>query len=73
MVTVAVFSKSSGNPKSHIRVAISWSGFLSGMSKEETDDKGEAHFDHEPAEGTLYVDGKTIYEKHLSGKIIVYI
>jgi hypothetical protein len=37
------------------------------------DSRGEAHFELEPTDRKVYVDGSTKYEGHLSGRIVIYI
>lgn len=75
MVTVSVVYKCSGKPAEGKKVALYASRFLaSGVTGNEwTDSRGEAHFDLEPTDGKVYVDGSTKYEGHLSGRVVVYI
>lgn len=78
MVTVKVMSQSSGKPVSGKRVKLSFdSGPLwigGGLSREErTDSQGEAHFDNDPGNGKVYVDGRTAHEGRLAGRVVVYV
>jgi hypothetical protein len=75
MVTVKVIYESSGKPAENRKVALYVSRFLaSGVTDTEwTDSRGEAHFDIEPCDGEIYVDGSTKYKGRLSGRMVVYI
>lgn len=75
MVTVQVFSKSTGDPVKHAKVALGFSSLLgSGVTDGEyTDSEGEAHFDVKPQHGKVYVNGSTKKEGYLSGRIVVYV
>ncbi len=57
MVTVRVFSKSSGKAIKGKKVSVSFDGLLRGMATEYTDSSGDAHFNVEPGSGKVYVDG----------------
>jgi hypothetical protein len=72
MVTIRVLSRS-GNPVKYATVTIVWSGGIFGTtSSEHTDDNGYATFSVGTGEGTIYVDGQTMYQGHVSGSSIVY-
>ena len=75
MITVKVIHKASGDPWKDQKVAIGIDGFFSGgvTNYVYTDDNGEAHFDLKPANGKVYVNGNTVHEGYLSGRIVVYI
>ena len=74
MISVKVISKSSGKPIKGTSVSIGFSGILSGMSSREyTDSNGEAHFNNDPATGTVYVSGKSVKKAYLSGMVVVYV
>jgi uncharacterized protein YfaS (alpha-2-macroglobulin family) len=72
---VQVFSKSSGNPVKHAKVALGFSSLLGGVvtSGQYTDSNGEAHFDVKPQQGKVFVNGATKKEGHLSGHVVVYV
>jgi len=75
MITVRVLDPKTGKPVKGARVALGFYGFpIGGVSKDEyTDAYGEAHFDHEPCTGEVYVNGKKLKEGPLKGLVIVYI
>ena len=74
MITIKVVYSSSGKPAKGERVQIGFSALLRGMSdKEYTDENGEAHFDNDPGEGEVYVNGSTKYEGDLRGRVVVYL
>ena len=75
MITVKVVSANSGKPASGKRVSLYFDGFITGgsSSAQRTDSQGEAHFNHDPGKGKVYVDGRTAYEGRLAGRVVVYI
>lgn len=75
MVTIQVFSKNSGNPVKHVKVALGFSSLLGGgvTDGQYTDSNGEAHFDVKPQHGKVFVNGLTKKEGHLSGRVVVYV
>lgn len=74
MVSVKVVSQSSGKAVQGQRVAVGFDGVFRGMSSTEyTDSTGEAHFDCDPGNGSVYVNGYTKHKGHISGKVVVYI
>jgi len=74
MVTVQVFWESTGKPVKGSRVSIEIDGFSGGVTNYEfTDDNGEVHFNVDPGQGKVYVDGSTKFKGRISGRILVYI
>lgn len=74
MITIKVVRESTGHPVKGSRVTAGFSGFSRGITNHEyTDDKGEVHFDVDPGQGEVYVDGSTKYKGRISGRIVVYI
>lgn len=75
MITVKIIRKSSGDPIKGKMVALGIDALFSGgvTRSEWTDSDGEAHFDLKPSQGKVFVDGSNKYERHLSGRIVVYI
>lgn len=75
MVSVKVCYKDSGKPAKGMKVAIGVDSFFSGgvTSSKWTDSDGEAHFDLDPCQGKIFVDGRTVYSGHLSGRKVVYV
>ena len=74
MFTVRVVSESTGKPMKGRKVSVGFSGWTRGItSAEYTDSDGEAHFDADPGQGEVYVDGKTAYRGRISGRVVVYV
>ena len=74
MISVKVVSEKTGKSLQGISVSISFSSFLRGITSTiYTDCNGEAHFDVEPGEGTVYVRGTAVEKGYLSGKVVIYI
>lgn len=74
MVTVKVVSQSTGKPVKGRRVSVGFSSMLRGItSAEYTDSNGEAHFNADPGQGEVYVDGRTAYKGKISGRVVVYV
>jgi len=73
--TVKVISSSSGKPYQGARVAVSFDGFITGgvTNDVRTDSNGEAHFDHDPRSGKIFVDGKKVFEGWIEGRVVVYV
>lgn len=74
MITIKLIHSSSGKPAKDERVAIGFSALGRGVtSSEYTNSDGEAHFDADPGEGEVYVNGSTKHKGHLKGRVVVYI
>lgn len=74
MVSVKVISKSSSKPVQGASVSIGFSGLTRGISSTEyTNSNGEAHFNVDPGDGTVYVRGNTVKKGYLSGMVVVYV
>ena len=74
MLTIYVYSQSSGKPVIHKRVHLDFGSDLFGSYLEEyTDSNGQASFNTEPRSGSVSVDGSVRYKGHLSGRINVFI
>jgi len=56
-------------------VAVSFDGFITGgvTNDVRTDSNGEAHFDHDPRSGKIFVDGKKVFEGWIEGRVVVYV
>ena len=55
-------------------MGIIFHGLLRGGTKNiYTDRNGEAHFDYDNGRGTVYVNGRAIYDGEISGRKILYI
>lgn len=73
MVSVKVVSRSSGKPVQGASVSIGFSGLRGMTSTEYTASNGEAHFNVDPGEGTVYVRGNAVKKGYLSGLVVVYV
>jgi hypothetical protein len=74
MITVKVCYANTGKSADTIKVALGFDGILRGVSEDQwTDSDGEAHFDHKPGDGKVFIRGSTVYQGYLSGRVIVYI
>ncbi len=74
MVAVIVFFTSSGKPAVGQKVCIGFDGFFRGFSDTEyTDCLGETHFNTDPGEGTIFINGKAIFKGHIAGMKVIYI
>jgi hypothetical protein len=75
MITVKVCYESSGKPASNKKVSLGIDElFRAGVTGSEwTDSNGEAHFDVEPGQGRVFVDGSTKHKGYLKGRIMVYV
>ena len=74
MFTIKVIEQSTGCPAYYKKVSIRFKGLLKGFAKDQyTEKNGEAHFDYNNGDGTIYIDGKVYKECYLSGSIVVYI
>jgi hypothetical protein len=74
MVSVKVVWESSGKPVEGKKVSLGFDGLTRGVTDSEyTDRNGEAHFDADPGDGQVFVEGATEYKGRLSGRVVVYI
>ena len=76
MFTVKVVERSSGRPAVNKKVCvyINEGIFHFGFTKDQyTDYDGETHFDNEPCNGTIYVDGHVEYKGYIEGRKVIYI
>lgn len=74
MITIKVVRSSNGKPAKGEKVAIGFSSIFRGItSSEYTDENGEAHFDADPGEGEVYINGSTKYKGSIKGRVVVYI
>jgi hypothetical protein len=72
MFTIKVIDKY-GDPAYYKEVAVKFSGFFDGFSKNKrTDRNGEVHFDEKKDRGTVYIDGKDYGEHCLEGRVVIY-
>ncbi len=74
MFTVQVLDHRDGQPLEYKTVAVQYSGFAGGFTRDvKTDYRGEAHFDYRNGEGKIYVGSEVVYEGEISGRIVVYL
>jgi len=73
MFTIKVVSSSTGNSIKGKRVAVSFTGWSRGITDSKyTDANGEVHFDSDPGEGEVFLDGKSVFRGKIAGRVIVY-
>lgn len=71
---VRVLWRTSGKPAEGIKVAIGMAAAFSGTAiYDSTNENGEAHFDMQPTEGNIYINGELKYKGVLSGRVVLYI
>lgn len=75
MFSVQVISSGSGKPVSGKRVSVSFDALLrgGGTGDQYTDSQGEVHFNNDPGDGTVYVNGKSVHKGRISGRVVVYV
>ena len=75
MFTIKLVEQSNGKPAAGKRVSIGFPGIFSGgVSKNQySDSNGETHWDYDPCEGTVYVEGQDEYTGRLEGRVLIYI
>lgn len=74
MFTVKVLDRRDGQPLEYKTVAVHYSGFFGGTTRDvKTDSRGEAHFDYRNGVGKIYVGSQMVYEGEISGRIVVYV
>ena len=74
MFTVQVIEKSTGKPAYYKKVGVIFSGWMRGVARDQyTDKDGEAHFNEDNGEGTIYVQGNKVYEGRIEGRRVVYV
>ena len=74
MFTIQVIESNTGKPAYYKKIAVGFEGWDRGFTKDQwTDKNGEAHFDHNNGDGTVYVNGERRYEGHIAGRKVIYI
>ena len=75
LVIIKVASKNTARTLINKPVSIGISDFwIEGVTNRiYTDSYGEARFDIDPCDGTVYVDGKNVYYGRIAGRILVYV
>lgn len=74
MFTIRVIESSTGLPVDYQRVGVMFSGWTRGNTADKrTNSRGEAYFDEKTGHGTVYVNGKSVWEGDLEGLVVVYI
>lgn len=73
MFTVKVVDRSTGRPVKDKKVSVIFNGLFRGCAKQYTDVVGEAHFSEDNGNGTIYIDGRSVYEGEIAGRIVIYI
>ena len=73
MFTIKVVSSSSGNPIKGKRVRVGFKGLRGMTVNGHTDSNGEVHFNNDPGEGEVYVDGRSKFKGKIKGRVVIYI
>ena len=74
MFTIQAIESMTGKPAYYKKVAIGFKGWDRGFTKDQwTDKNGEAHFDYQNGDGTIYVNGEKKYEGYIAGRKVLYI
>lgn len=74
MFTVQVIERNTGKPAYYKKVAVIFNGWFRGCTKDQyTDRNGETHFREDIGDGTIYIQGKKVYEGQIDGRKIIYI
>jgi hypothetical protein len=74
MFSVKVVWKSTGKPAKGKRVSAAFDAFLRSVTRDQyTDADGNADFDCDPGQGKIFVDGKTVYQGRIEGRVVVYV
>lgn len=74
MFTVQVLDRRDGQPLEYKTVAVHFSCFLAGHTRDvKTDHRGEAHFDYNNGQGKIYVGSQVVYDDEISDRIVVYV
>ncbi len=74
MVTVKVIYRNNGKPAKDEKVALGFDSWARGVTQDVwSDEAGEAHFDADPGDGDIFVNGSTVYKGDIRGRVIVYI
>jgi len=72
MITVKVYYESSDEPAVGKIVSLGVEELFR-TDSQFTDIDGEAHFNVEPCEGKIFVNGSTAYKGYLKERILVYV
>ncbi|NVO03000.1 MAG: hypothetical protein HXX09_09910 [Bacteroidetes bacterium] len=74
MVSVKVAYLSTGKPAKNQKVSIGFSGLFRGFSETAyTNYDGEAHFDNDPGDGIIYINGNPLFKGFVAGMKVIYI
>lgn len=72
MITIQVFSASSGRPRQGVRVTIMYPGTFTHSDCGYTDSNGYAYANVGPSSGEVWVEGKMVYSGYLQGTVRVH-
>lgn len=74
MFTIQVIEERTGKPAYYKKVCVIFHGLFRGSTKNVyTDRNGEAHFNYDNGNGTIYVQGRGVYDGEIKGYKRVYI
>ena len=74
MFSVKVIWKRTGKPAKGMKVSAAFDGLARGVTSDQfTDKDGNADFDYDPGQGTIFVIGKTAFKGLIEGRVVVYV
>ncbi|MCR5549708.1 MAG: hypothetical protein K6F40_02050 [Bacteroidales bacterium] len=76
MFSIKVIESSTGRPVKGAKVSVYINNGIThfGFTRDVyTDYDGEAHFDKDNCNGTIYVDGREMYEGRIEGRKVIYV
>ncbi len=74
MFTVKVIESNTGEPAYYQKVGVIFNGWTRGLTDDKrTNEEGEVHFSESVGDGTIFVNGKAVYEGKIKGLKVVYI
>lgn len=74
MFTIRVYNRMNDKPEVGRKVQVFFEGcFRGNTSTIRTNYRGEVDFEYDSGRGTVYVDGRNVYEGDISGRVTVYI
>jgi len=74
MFTVRLIDTESGKPIRDKKVSVIFKGLFRGCARDQyTNSEGEADFTEDNGDGTIYVNGKAVYEGRIQGRKTIYL
>ena len=74
MISIQVVRLGTGKPVAGSRVVLGFEGVFRGISKGHyTDSNGEVHFDNDPGDGVIFVDGMQEFKGRIEGRRVLHL